>query len=169
MVMSDVVYPRQVVLVTSRAAVKTKLSLKKEVKDNIFTLSWHSPVSFKPELYAIIVGKERFSYKLIYESKVFVVNFMPYELKDKVLYCGRISGEHVDKFKETGLTKEEAETIDCCKIKQALGYLECEVINEVEAGDHVIFIGKILKTALKKEGKRIFQKQRGAEVFTTTA
>ena len=159
MPIQDIAYPRQVILVSSRAYAKSIFSPDKEIKDNIMTLSWHSPVSFAPELYAIMVGKERFSYKLIHESKVFVANFMPYKLKKEVLFCGRISGENVDKFKETGLIKEEADTIDCCRIKQAIGCFECEVINEVEAGDHVIIIGKVLKTVSKRKDKKIFQKQ----------
>ena len=58
--------PRQVILVTSR----------NEEKDNIFTLAWHSPVSFDPQLYAIFAGKTRFSTNIIKESRVFCVNFI---------------------------------------------------------------------------------------------
>lgn len=166
MAIRDVSYPRQVILVSCRARVKSRFSPKKEEKDNIITLGWHTPVSFAPELYAIVMGKTRYSYSLIHESKVFVVNFMPYKLKKEVLFCGTVSGETIDKFKETGLIKEEAETIDCCRIKQALGCLECEVTNEIEAGDHVIIIGKVLKTIAKRKDKKIFQIQ--GDRFTTT-
>ena len=91
---------------------------------------------------------------------------MPKKLEKEVLFCGRHSGESIDKFKETGLTKEEAESIDCPRIKQATGCLECEVINEIEAGDHVIFIGKVLKTIAKNNNKKIFQIK--GDEFTTT-
>lgn len=168
MTIKDVAYPRQVILVTSRAEIKTRFSVEKVKKDNIFTLSWHSPVSFEPELYAIITSKERYSYSLIHESKVFCVNFMPFELKKEVLFCGRHSGEITDKFKETGLIKEECEKIDCSRIKQALGYLECHVVDEVEAGDHVILIGKVLLSKSNKEGNHIFQTKTRKDLFTTT-
>jgi len=163
---SDIANPKQVILVTTRAEIKTRFSPELETKDNIFALAWHMPVSFEPPLYAISAGKTRYSAKLIQSSKVFVVNFMPYQLKDAVLFCGRHSGEHVDKFKETGLEKEEADRIDCPRIRQASGFLECRVVNEVEAGDHIIFIGEVLNMKLKKQGKRLFQK--GGELFTTT-
>jgi flavin reductase (DIM6/NTAB) family NADH-FMN oxidoreductase RutF len=91
---------------------------------------------------------------------------MPIELKKEVLFCGRNSGEHLDKFKETGLEKQEAEKIDCPKIKQALACLECEVVNEIEAGDHVILIGKVLNMKKNKNGKRIYQVK--GDKFTTT-
>ena len=165
MAIRDVAYPRSVILVSSRADIKTKLS-PEEVKDNIMTLSWHAPVSHDPELYSIMIGKTRFSYNMIKKSGVFVVNFMPYDKEKETLFCGRISGENIDKFKEAGLTKEEAESIDCCRIKEATGCLECEVVQEVEAGDHVIFIGKVLKTISKKKAKKLFQVQ--GDKFTTT-
>ncbi|GAG63020.1 unnamed protein product, partial [marine sediment metagenome] len=58
----------------------------------------------------------------------------------EILYCGRHSGKTLDKFKETGFEKEEAETINCPRIKQALGYLECKVEKETEVADHFLFI-----------------------------
>lgn len=156
--------PRQVVLVTSRADMK--IMGKDILKDNIITLAWHMPVSFSPSLYAIAVGKTRFSCGLIKKSKSFVVNFLPYSLKEKAVICGSKSGEHIDKFAEAKLTKEESSSVDCPRIKEAAGYLECEVVNEVEAGDHIIFIGKVLKSEEKEEVNRLFQV--GGGVFTTT-
>lgn len=153
---ADIANPRQVILVSSRAEIKSKFSSENEVKDNIFALSWHMPVSFEPALYAIASGKERFSTKLIKESNVYCVNFMPFELRKEVLFCGRNSGENIDKFKESGFEKEECDRIDCPRIKQALGFLECEVIQEIDAGDHIIFIGKVLNS-MNKGGKRIYQ------------
>jgi len=159
--------PRQVILVSSRAHIN--IMGKEQLKDDIITLAWHMPTSFNPELYAISVGKTRFSHKLISESKVFVVNFIPYELKKEALFCGTKSGEHIDKFKESGLTKEEAQSIDCPRIKEAIGYHECEVINEIETGDHTIFVGKIVNSELKRSAKRLFQDSSGiGRSFTTT-
>lgn len=162
--MSEITAPRQTVLVSCRG--KTIVMGKEVEKDNIIALDWHMPVSFEPELYAISIGKTRFSLNLIKNSKVFVVNFMPFELKDSVLLCGTRHGEHIDKFKEAGLTKEESAKIDCPRIKEALACLECEVTAETDAGDHVIFIGKVVNSELKKQGKRIFHLTE--RDFTTT-
>ncbi len=157
-------YPRQVVLITTRAKIDV---LGKEIeKDNIITIDWHMPVSFKPPLYAISIGKARLSHEMLRKSECFVVNFMPYSLKDKVLFCGRNSGKLIDKFKETGFTKKEASTIDCSVIKQSLAHIECSVLSELDAGDHTIFIGKVLKTQETKKGKRVFHTKE--DNFTTT-
>jgi len=117
-------------------------------------------------MYAVSIGKTRFSLNLIKESKVFVINFMSKNFEKEILYCGRHSGKTLDKFKETGLEKEEAETINCPVIKQALGYLECKVEKETEVGDHFLFIARVTKSELKQKGKRLFHLF--ADKFTTT-
>lgn len=162
--MSELTDPRQVILVTSRE--EMDIIGKKQIKDNIITIAWHMPASFNPRLYAISVGKTRFSAQVISKSKAFVVNFIPFSLKDKALIVGTKSGTHIDKFSEAGLTKEDSESIDCPRVKEALAYIECEVINEVDAGDHTIYIGKVVNSHIKKGGKRLLQM---AGDFTTSA
>jgi flavin reductase (DIM6/NTAB) family NADH-FMN oxidoreductase RutF len=153
---SKIANPRQVILVTSRW----------QEKDDIITLAWHTPLSFEPMMYAICIGKKRYSLELIRKSGVFVVNFISKDFEKEVLFCGSISGKKVDKFKETIFEKEEAETINCPRIKQALGYLECEVKKEIEVGDHILFIGEVKKAELKKVDKRLFHLS--GDDFTTT-
>jgi len=156
--------PRQSVLITTRA--KMDVMGKDIEKDNIVTIDWHMPVSFEPKLYAISIGKTRFSHEMLRKSECFVVNFMPFSLKEPVLFCGRNSGRLIDKFQETKLTKKEAQTIDCPIIKQSLAYLECSIISELDSGDHTIFIGKVLKSEEKKKSKRLFHVEK--DKFTTT-
>ena len=163
--MFDIAYPCQVILVTTRGS--TELLGKTVTKDNIITMAWHSPLSFEPMLYGISIGKTRFSHKLVEDSKVFAVNFMTHDHKDKALYCGRNSGISVDKFEKSGLTKEECESIDCCRIKEAAACLECEVIDSFDVGDHTFFVGKIIKAVQKSDKKRLLYS--GREQFTTTA
>ena len=117
----DIQNPRQIILVSCRNV----------GKDNVLTLSWHTPLSFRPELYGLVMSKKRFSYGMIKESGCFVVNFMPLDMKNEVLYCGTHSGKKVDKFKELVLGKEEAEKIDCPVIKECVAYLECKLVDEI--------------------------------------
>ena len=138
--------PRQVILVTCRH----------DGKDNIITIAWHMPTSFHPSLYAISVGTTRFSHDMIKDSGVFCVNFMPADQKMGMEACGSVSGRETDKFDVSGFEKEECEKIDCPRIKQSLGFLECEVVGSIETGDHTIFIGKGLFSKSTGTGKRLF-------------
>lgn len=156
--------PRQTVLVTCRG--KVKILGRDQEKDNIITVAWDTPVSTEPPIYAVAIGKTRFSCKLILASKVFCVNFIGKSMQDAAMFCGRNSGEHVDKFSQAGLNKEDCEKIDCPRIADALGHLECEVMEQVEAGDHILFIGKVINSQQKKEDKRLIYL--GQENFTTT-
>ncbi len=156
--------PRQTVIITCRS--KVDVLGKSAEKDNAITVDWHMPVSLDPQMYAISIGKGRFSAGMIHDSGVFVVNFVPFEMKESAAYIGRHSGEHEDKISAAGLKAEEAQAVDCPRISGALGYAECEVVNEIEAGDHIIFIGKIVSSNLQKEGKRLFHIWK--DEFTTT-
>lgn len=165
--MINLANPRQTVLVTCREYITKRFSGTDEEKDNIIAIDWHSPLSFKPMMYGISVSKDRFSYKLIHESKVFVVNFMSKNNEKEVLFCGRNTGEHMDKFKESGLTAEDAESVECYRIKEALAYIECKVIKEVETGDHVIIIGEVSNHSGNSNLKdRLFHVAK--DKFTTT-
>lgn len=162
--LTDIANPRQTILVSCEA--EAEIVGKKALKKNIMTLDWHMPLSFEPPMYAIAVGKARFSCGLIQKSRCFAVNFMPESMKKEVLFCGRNTGQFMDKFKASGLAEEECEEIHCPRIKEALAWLECEVVEEVETGDHITFIGKVVHMSVKKEGKRLFHK--GKDDFTTT-
>ncbi|MFP4112467.1 MAG: flavin reductase family protein [Candidatus Woesearchaeota archaeon] len=157
---NEIANPRQAVLVTC------KDEDSRDSKDNIIAVTWHSPVSFEPPLYMISIGKTRHSKEIISKSGCFTINFMSYELKDKVFFCGTHSGAHVDKFRECGFTKDNAQTIDCPKIKEASAHIECEVVNQIDSGDHIIFIGKVNVFNQNKESERTIHL--GKDKFTTT-
>lgn len=156
--------PRQTVIVTCRS--RAQVMGKEIEKDNAITIDWHTPLSFNPKIYAIVVGKSRFSHKLITESRVFVVNFLPYTMEKEALYCGRHTGEHHDKMKDAGIKTHDAANVDCPRIVGAAAYLECEVTNEIEAGDHTLFIGKVVNSEMVKEVKRLFHVDH--DEFSTT-
>lgn len=129
----------QTVLVTCRAEIEDRFSTNTAIKDNICSASGMK-ASSNPQLYAISFPKDKISYRLIKSSRVFAVNRM-----EKNHPNSAIPGDNIDKFKETGYRKTEAEKIDCPLIEDATEHIECEVINEIESGDHIIFIGHILR------------------------
>ncbi len=155
--MSELNGPRQIALVTCRH----------KGKDNIITIAWHMPTSFSPGMYAISIGKSRFSHDMISDSGVFCVNFISADCRKEIELCGSVSGADSDKFKESGFGKEECDTIDCPRIRQSLGFLECRVTGRVKTGDHTIFVGEIRKSQMKKPGRRLYHI--GYSKFTTTA
>lgn len=117
---------------------------KNVVKDNICSAEGCMRVSASQRIYAISIHKDKLSHSMISRSGSFAVNFLPVSYKDVSVYCSRMSGHTIDKFREAGFTKREAEKINCSVIKESEKVIECEVVNQIDAGDHTIFIGKIL-------------------------
>ena len=151
---NEVIGPRQVVLVTCRGNVKKELAASLEEKDNIFTANWHMPCA--DDKYCIAVRKDSHSFELIDVAGCFVVNFIPATMKKEADFCGTVSGKRVNKIKELGLALEEGTTVDCPHLKNAVGFLECKVINRVDCGDYELFVGKIMNIKMiDKEAKRL--------------
>jgi len=117
---------------------------KAQVKDNISVVEWHMPASISPTKYAISVRNDNNITRMISKAGNFVVNFMGAEHKSLVLSCENQDGVFVDLFDFLGLTKTEADMVESPRIKEAKAVLECEVDQELESGDHTIFIGKVV-------------------------
>jgi len=115
-----------------------------EGNPNIITIAWLIPVSVNPPLVGMSIGPTRFSYGLIRETGEFVINVAPYEIGSQVLFCGRRSGRDVDKFAETGLTQQEAQSVRPPIIEECVAHLECRVVQDIEAGDHRLVVGEVL-------------------------
>jgi len=118
---------------------------------NIITLAWSMPVSVEPPLLALSIRPTRHSYKMINETKEFVINIPTMDIVKETLFCGRRSGKQHDKFKETGLTPSPAKTVKPPIIKECVAHLECKLRRKITAGDHIIIVGEIV-TAYVNEG-----------------
>jgi flavin reductase (DIM6/NTAB) family NADH-FMN oxidoreductase RutF len=137
-------YPMRACLITSRH----------EGKDNIMAASWVFPMSMDPPIFGVSVAEKRHSFGLIRKGKAFGINLPHPELRDATVVCGTKSGRDVDKFKEAGITREEAKHVPL--IKECPASIECEVVDEIAIGDHVIFVGKATKTVKRFEGKGLY-------------
>ncbi|HIE14529.1 TPA: flavin reductase family protein [Candidatus Bathyarchaeota archaeon] len=146
-------------------------------KINIITLAWAMPVSLKPPLIVVSIAPKRHSHKLIEETEEFVINIPTMDIVKKVLYCGKVSGRKADKFKEANLTPLPAKRVRSPIINECIGHLECNLYKKVPAGDHTLFIGRIVAAYVNegtftgtfdtKKVKLIYHL--GGDKFTTTS
>lgn len=117
----------------------------KSSKPNVIALAWVMPASSDPPLVAISVSPKRYSHSLIEETQEFIVNIPTLELLQSTYACGSFSGRSFDKFKKVGLTQIPARRVKAPAIRECIAHLECTVENQFPAGDHTIFIGRILE------------------------
>lgn len=121
-------------------------------KTNIITLAWHTALSKEPPLLGISIAKSHLSYELIKKGEEFIINIPSFDLLKQVVYCGSISGENVDKFKESNLTPEKAvRLIKTPRIKECMGHIECYLRDIKNIGDHGLFIGEVIYASAEED------------------
>ncbi len=144
----ELLYPNQIALATS---------IDKDGTPNIITLAWNMRTSDEPPMIAISVGKSRYSHKLISECGEFVLAFPGEEMQKAAIYCGTHSGRNVDKFKESGLKAEKAESVRPPLIAGCIANFECVVASSLDTGDHTIFVGEIRKASSSGKKKLLLE------------
>ena len=130
-----IINPGPVILLTASHGDSTTIS----------AIAWHMPVSSYPKLVALALANKRYTLELIEKSGCFCINLPDYSLLEKVVFCGTYSGRDVDKFRETSLTPGPCLTIGTPCIDECRAHLECRVVQNIEAGDHHIITGEVLR------------------------
>ena len=127
------------------------ISVGKDGKPSGMACARSMKCSRRPGIYAVALWKDGHTQKLIRESKEFVVAVANKSLEKELTYFGSVSGKDVDKFRESGIETEKAEFIKPPLIKKATINFECKLINEIEVGDHILFIGEILASYINED------------------
>lgn len=130
----NMLYPAPVVMVSVGG---------KGYKPNIITVAWTGTVCSDPAMVSISVRKERFSYEIIKETGEFVINLVTKDLVRATDLCGVKSGRDIDKFKETGLTILESETVEAPGIAESPVCIECKVNFTKDLGSHTLFVAEV--------------------------
>ncbi len=138
----NMLYPVPAVLVSCR---------DKEGNDNVFTVAWAGTICSDPVMLSISVRKERYSYPMIKESGVFVVNLTNKELVRATDYCGVKSGRDEDKFETAHITKGEAVKINAPIVMESPVNIECQVEQVIPLGSHDMFIAKVVNVSVSEE------------------
>jgi flavin reductase (DIM6/NTAB) family NADH-FMN oxidoreductase RutF len=123
---------------------------------NGMTVSWVTQVSFEPPMVMAAVKKTRFTHDLIHFGGKFTINVLR---KDQKEIIGRFKGNKEVTQDTIGGVPVAAAANGAPYLKDSVGYVECTLVNEIEAGDHTIFIGEVT-------GERLLDKD--AAPMTTT-
>jgi flavin reductase (DIM6/NTAB) family NADH-FMN oxidoreductase RutF/rubredoxin len=109
-------------------------------------------VTAEPIEVAVSLCKQNLTHDLVMKSKVFAVSVL--SIDTPLSFIGRFgfrSGRDVDKFVDVnykvGATGAPVVT------DNAVSYLEVEVFDELDAGTHTIFVGKVIEAGLLNDGE----------------
>lgn len=138
-------YPEQVVIVIAKDA---------DGRANPITLGWTMLASGTPPMMAIAVAKGHYSTACLRHSKCFTLSFPSSRMAEAALFFGSHSGRNTDKFALFKCDTAPAEKIDSLLLADAVANFECSLQSETEAGDHIIFVGKVVASHVNTEPKK---------------
>lgn len=108
-------------------------------------------ISNDPATVAVSINKQNLTNEYIRESNVFGISILTQETPLSLIgQFGFKTGREVDKF--TGINYKLGNTGTPYITDNVLAFLEAEVVQEVDAGTHSIFVGKITGAEVLKEG-----------------
>ena len=122
------------------------VTAKCEDKEDAVLASWVNQCSFDPPAVTIALATLRSARLLVEASEAFIVNVLP---KDDMALLKYFSRPPEDIFKGV-MTRKGLEDIRI--LIDAVAYLECEVVQAMQAGDHVLYVGEIVGGKTLKGG-----------------
>jgi flavin reductase (DIM6/NTAB) family NADH-FMN oxidoreductase RutF len=128
-------YPEQVVIAIAKDF---------QGNHNPITLGWTMIASGRPPMMAVAVGKGRYSLEAIRSAGEFVIAFPSEDQADETMLFGTKSGRDCAKLAVAGTATQPASQIDSVLLSDAVANFECRLAGELEAGDHIVFVGEVV-------------------------
>jgi ferric-chelate reductase [NAD(P)H] len=128
------------------------VSSKKDKRFNGQIATTVFQITSKPPTIAVSINKKNLTHNFILASKLFTVSILSTETPMK--FIGRFgfkSGREIDKFE--GVDYQVGVTGTPIVLENSIGYLEAEVINTLDVGTHVVFVGKVVDAQILKDGE----------------
>jgi flavin reductase (DIM6/NTAB) family NADH-FMN oxidoreductase RutF len=125
-------------------------STDKADRRNGMTLNWATQVSFDPKLLGIGVEQEAFTHELIAAGAAFSLCIIDRE--DRAIVRKFTKPVDVDLAAKTlnGFPYLDGPATGAPVLAQSVAYVECEVRNSVEVGNHTLFLGEVVNAAFLK-------------------
>ncbi len=118
---------------------------------NIITIAACGIACAAPPLISLAIGTRQYSLELIREVGDFVVNVPAADQVAVTDWCGRVSGRHVDKFAEGGLTPGPSLKVRSPYVAECPVNVECTLWQVVPCGSHDLVLGEIVQVHIDRD------------------
>lgn len=107
-------------------------------------------VTAEPPQIAIACSKNNLTTSLIEQSKIFAISVLEKDTSADIIGTfGYKSGKDIDKF--SNVQFKTGKTGAPILLDNTIAYFECEVVQTLDVGSHILFIGKVVDNALLNE------------------
>lgn len=126
---------------------------------SIMTANWLMQCSFEPPLIALAVEVDSHSRQVIEAGGAFAINLYESGQRDLAGNLGRTYAKHPEKVNDTAWTPSPHTGSPL--LTNTLGWVECKIISNTPAGDHVLFVAEVLDVGFDHEGIPLTLKETG--------
>ncbi|MEM1925669.1 MAG: flavin reductase family protein [Pyrobaculum sp.] len=113
---------------------------------NLMPASWNTPVSEDPPTVAVAIDRESYTHSCLQYHKYATINILSIDAVDLIYNLGSVSGAEVDKVSKYSVELAPSEKVDVPRVSSAIAGYEVEVYREVEVGEVVLYIFKVLNS-----------------------
>lgn len=125
---------------------------------NAFTANWLTQVSFEPPLVAVSVENTSKSLPMILRSRKLTINVLHAGQRELAGQLGRSAFKAPDKLQGIRYDLLEDDTL---VLHDALGWVACEVLQSVEAGDSTLLVAEVVNAGMLAEGEPLTMRAAG--------
>lgn len=128
------------------------ISTSSHGKMNGYVANTAFQVTAEPPQIAISCNKDNFTSHLIEESGLFSISVLEEQASSELIgLFGYKSGKDLNKFENTPYIK--GKTGVPIVTKECIAWFECKLINQMDVGSHIVFIGEIIDYGMLHETK----------------
>jgi flavin reductase (DIM6/NTAB) family NADH-FMN oxidoreductase RutF len=125
---------------------------------NAFTANWLSQVSFDPPLVAVSIENNTKSLPMILRSRAFIINVLRSGDRELAGQLGKSALKQPDKLSSVEYTPGPGGSPI---LRNALGWVACEVKHTIEAGDSTLVIAEVVEVGMQGEGQPLTMNEAG--------
>lgn len=115
----------------------------KDGQNNALAVAYACNCSYDPPMVMVGIVPSRYSYHMIKETGVFVVNLVTEALRKEYAYLGSHSGRDEDKLKALDMKIGEGKKVNAPLLLDCPVNIECTVVDSIKTGSHEMFVGKV--------------------------
>ncbi|MDR5671995.1 NADH-FMN oxidoreductase RutF, flavin reductase (DIM6/NTAB) family [Halalkaliarchaeum sp. AArc-CO] len=119
---------------------------------NLMTAGWWMTAGYNPFRYMLGVSQKTYTYDIIEENPEFVLSVPSTELIDAMVLSGMVSGRELDKIEHLDLETIPGAEIDVPILADAVGNIECTVLDSFEFENTTYYFGSVEKAWVTEGG-----------------
>ncbi|MEF8780912.1 MAG: flavin reductase family protein [Haloferacaceae archaeon] len=119
---------------------------------NLMTAAWWMVAGYNPFRYLLGVSGKTYTYDIIEENPEFVLSVPTTEMIDATVLSGMVSGRELDKIEHLGLETIPGEAVDVPLLADAVGNIECSVLDSFEFEGITYYFGSVEKAWVTEGG-----------------